>query len=216
VACSKDENPVGGGNFPSVPIGSNPVNFSAAFRVFSAEVNSTHAVYYDEGEDGEGPLTLVKAYYVGDARLAGDSAAHLGHVWRRRGGSRGYQSYPHARTSACPPGAQPLHCTTHLPAPPPSVVPVASPPAHLAPLPPPPPSRPQTSSSRLRTWPWARAGPKGRAAGRTRRPWAWPATHEVDYVRVYGPGPAAARPAVMAGFCADVCLGRTAGWTGFG
>lgn len=65
--CGKDDNPIGGGTFPSAPIGQNPVNFSATFRVFSAEVNATHAVYYDEGEHG-GEKTLVTSFYKGMPR----------------------------------------------------------------------------------------------------------------------------------------------------
>ncbi len=63
-ACGRDDNPTGGGHFPSAPIGQNPVNFSAAFRVFTAEVNATHAMYYDEGEHGE-ERTLVTSFFEG-------------------------------------------------------------------------------------------------------------------------------------------------------
>lgn len=62
--CGVDLNKIGGGTFPSAPIGTNPVNFSATFRVFSAEVNATHALYYDEGENGE-EKTLVTSFYKG-------------------------------------------------------------------------------------------------------------------------------------------------------
>lgn len=68
--CGKDDNPIGGGNFPSAPIGQNPVNFSAAFRVYSAEVNATHAMYYDEGEHGE-EKTLVTSFYEGMPKWPG-------------------------------------------------------------------------------------------------------------------------------------------------
>lgn len=64
TACGRDDNPIGGGSFPSAPIGQNPVNFSAAFRVYSAEVNATHALYFDEGEDGN-ERTLVTMFYKG-------------------------------------------------------------------------------------------------------------------------------------------------------
>jgi len=69
-ACSRDDNPVGGGTFPSAPVGQNPVNFSAAFRVFSAEVNATHAMYYDEGEHG-GERTLVTSFFKGMPKWPG-------------------------------------------------------------------------------------------------------------------------------------------------
>ena len=64
TACGRDDNRLGGGVFPHAPIGANPINFSSAFRIFSAEVNATHALYFDEGEGGESK-TLVTAFFKG-------------------------------------------------------------------------------------------------------------------------------------------------------
>jgi hypothetical protein len=135
-SCGKDDNPVGGGSFPSAPLGLNPVNFSAAFRVFSAEVNSTHAMYFDEGEDGNGPVTLVKAFYVG---MPG---------W-------------------------------------PGIV------------------LPQWDMYMILSFAYMAMEPGGfHGSGRRAEPpsWVWPATHEIDYVRIYGPSTDAVTHASLAEF----------------